>query len=158
MADAADLSRRQFLNTAVNAVGAVMTAMIAVPVAGYFIDPALKKAGGGAGWVKLTSVSSLTDTPSQFTISAVRTEGFMKQEVKATVYAFNKDGAPYALSNVCTHLGCPVGWDASNKNFNCPCHGSIFDESGKNIAGPAPTPLPTYATKVENGEIFVQVV
>jgi menaquinol-cytochrome c reductase iron-sulfur subunit len=157
MAEAADLSRRQFLNTAVNAVGAVITAIIAVPVAGYFIDPALKQGGGAGGWIKLASMSQLTGTPAQFTVSAERTEGFMKQNVKANVYAFVKDGQPTALSNVCTHLGCPVSWDAGSAHFNCPCHGSVFDATGKNIAGPAPKPLPTYATKVENGELFIQV-
>ena len=158
MADAAVLSRRQFFNTAVNAVGAVVTAIVAVPVAGSFIDPALKKATGAGSWVKLGSLSQISATPTQFTVSAERVEGFMKQRVNATVYAFTgQDGQPVAMSNICTHLGCPVTYQGEKSEFFCPCHGSIFDKSGKPTAGPAPSPLPTFATKVENGDLYVEV-
>lgn len=47
-----------------------------------------------------------------------------------------------AMSAVCTHLGCTVGkveW-----GYQCPCHGSKFDASGRVLAGPAPTPLPRF--------------
>jgi menaquinol-cytochrome c reductase iron-sulfur subunit len=158
MADAATLSRRQFFNTAVNAIGAVVTAIVAVPVAGYFIDPALKRASGTANWVKLTSEASLTGTPTAFTISADRLEGFMKQRVNATVYAFKgADGKAVALSNICTHLGCPVAWTPGSSTFNCPCHGSVFHADGTVEHGPAPKPLPSFVTKVENGDLYVQV-
>lgn len=157
MADAATLSRRQFLNTAVGAIGAVITGVIAVPVAGFFIDPALRGKAGSASWVKLASMSQITNAPTQFTISAEKLEGFMKQNVKATIFAFLQNGQPMAISNVCTHLGCPVAFEASDDKFHCPCHGSVFDASGKNIAGPAPKPLPSFATKVENGDLYIQV-
>jgi menaquinol-cytochrome c reductase iron-sulfur subunit len=158
MADAATLNRRQFFNTAVNAVGAVVTAIVAVPIAGYFIDPALKRATGAANWVKLTALTGLTDVPAAFTISADRVEGFMKQRVNATVYAFKgADGKAVALSNICTHLGCPVAWTADAKTFNCPCHGSVFKADGTVEHGPAPKPLPAFATKEENGDLFIQV-
>jgi ubiquinol-cytochrome c reductase iron-sulfur subunit len=47
----------------------------------------------------------------------------------------------------CTHLGCvPLGNDGAYKGWLCPCHGSIFDTSGRIRQGPAPTnlPLPPY--------------
>ena len=46
----------------------------------------------------------------------------------------------YALSAVCTHLGCVVAVD-EGKGYFCPCHGSRFDTQGKVVAGPAPRPL-----------------
>ena len=45
----------------------------------------------------------------------------------------------YAVSAVCTHLGCIVSQDA--EGYFCPCHGSRFDETGKVMAGPAPRGL-----------------
>lgn len=51
-----------------------------------------------------------------------------------------EDGSIRALSAVCTHLGCTV--DREGEGFHCPCHGSQFDATGKNVAGPAPRPLP----------------
>lgn len=45
-----------------------------------------------------------------------------------------------ALSLVCTHLGCTVESEASE--LVCPCHGSLFDEQGNVVRGPASKPLP----------------
>lgn len=45
----------------------------------------------------------------------------------------------YALSLVCTHLGCIVR--PSVEGFECPCHGSLFGKDGAVKRGPAPKPL-----------------
>jgi Rieske Fe-S protein len=47
----------------------------------------------------------------------------------------------YALSTVCTHLGCIVTEDAKSMGFMCPCHGSNFDAAGRVLGGPAPRGL-----------------
>ncbi len=47
----------------------------------------------------------------------------------------------YALSTVCTHLGCTPSWLEGEQKFKCPCHGSGFYKSGINFEGPAPRPL-----------------
>ncbi|MBG0792453.1 ubiquinol-cytochrome c reductase iron-sulfur subunit [Methylocystis sp. H62] len=59
---------------------------------------------------------------------------------------------------VCTHLGCiPIGYEGEYGGWLCPCHGSVFDTSGRIRAGPAPTNLevPKYsfigATRVKIG-------
>ena len=52
----------------------------------------------------------------------------------------NADGI-YALSAICTHLGCTPNWFATENRFKCPCHGSNFLMDGTNVAGPAPVPL-----------------
>jgi Rieske Fe-S protein len=48
-----------------------------------------------------------------------------------------------AVSMSCTHQGCEVD-PPRNGVMTCPCHGSQFDLSGTNLAGPAPTPLKRY--------------
>jgi len=47
----------------------------------------------------------------------------------------------YALSTVCTHLGCTPNWLEGEQKFKCPCHGSGFYKNGVNFEGPAPRPL-----------------
>lgn len=47
----------------------------------------------------------------------------------------------YALSAVCTHLGCLSVWKADAEVISCPCHGSAFRRDGTVISGPAPEPL-----------------
>ena len=58
----------------------------------------------------------------------------------------------------CTHLGCiPLGNQGPYGGWFCPCHGSVFDTSGRIRQGPAPTnlPVPPYAflsdTKIKIG-------
>ncbi len=50
------------------------------------------------------------------------------------------EGAVFAISKVCTHLGCIVKLDP--QGFHCPCHGSLFDPQGQVLKGPAPAALP----------------
>ena len=62
----------------------------------------------------------------------------------------------YALSTVCTHLGCTPNWLESEKKFKCPCHGSGFRSSGENFEGPAPRPLERFRIFLANdGQIIV---
>jgi glycine/D-amino acid oxidase-like deaminating enzyme/nitrite reductase/ring-hydroxylating ferredoxin subunit len=49
----------------------------------------------------------------------------------------NGHGDLSALSPVCTHLGCLVHWNTTEKSWDCPCHGSRFDPAGKVLNGPA---------------------
>lgn len=56
-----------------------------------------------------------------------------------------KEGYFYALSTVCTHLGCIVNWKAQEEIIACPCHGSRFNKLGEVTGGPAPKPLPHFA-------------
>jgi Rieske Fe-S protein len=52
------------------------------------------------------------------------------------------DGALHEHSAVCPHLGCAVGWNALEKTWDCPCHGSRFDVQGRVLMGPANSNLP----------------
>jgi glycine/D-amino acid oxidase-like deaminating enzyme/nitrite reductase/ring-hydroxylating ferredoxin subunit len=54
----------------------------------------------------------------------------------------DEDGALHAVSAVCTHLQCIVRWNAAERSWDCPCHGSRFDPRGRVIHGPALTDLP----------------
>ncbi len=58
------------------------------------------------------------------------------------------------ISLVCTHLGCTIR--PSDAGFECPCHGSQFDENGVVTDGPAPRPLDWYQISLApNGELEV---
>lgn len=51
------------------------------------------------------------------------------------------EGGLYAVSLVCTHLGCTVTKDSGKPGFVCPCHGSRYSDDGAVTAGPAPRRL-----------------
>lgn len=60
------------------------------------------------------------------------------------------------LSSVCTHLGCTPNWIEEKNRFECPCHGSLFDDKGVVVSGPAPGPLPWYdLSRGTDGRLFV---
>jgi nitrite reductase/ring-hydroxylating ferredoxin subunit len=62
----------------------------------------------------------------------------------------------YAVSAVCTHLGCITAWHPEHELIECPCHGSKFKDDGAKVAGPAPRPLPHFAISVTaDGELLV---
>ena len=52
---------------------------------------------------------------------------------------YNGGDAYEGISAVCTHMGCTV--EPSRSGFRCPCHGSVYDSEGRNVSGPAPSPL-----------------
>lgn len=65
-------------------------------------------------------------------------------------------GGIAVYSPICTHLGCRYHWDDATRHFECPCHGSVFALDGQVLAGPAPRPLDTLPSKVENGTLYVE--
>jgi cytochrome b6-f complex iron-sulfur subunit len=72
---------------------------------------------------------------------------------EARIALLREEGRIYALSLVCTHLGCTV--NVTPGNLVCPCHGSVFDRHGLVLQGPADRPLRRLPV-VEDGE-FVEV-
>jgi cytochrome b6-f complex iron-sulfur subunit len=59
-----------------------------------------------------------------------------------------------AVSAVCTHLGCII--EKSDKGFQCPCHGSCYNEDGKVLSGAATKDLPWYELQKDvDGQIVV---
>ena len=62
----------------------------------------------------------------------------------------------FALTSVCTHLGCTPNWLDGEQKFKCPCHGSGFYMTGVNFEGPAPRPLERAGLRVaEDGMLEV---
>ena len=93
------------------------------------------------------SLVKLADVPVGGAVSAKTADGteiIIAQPAAGTVAGF--------LAR-CTHKGCTVA--PTGNKLNCPCHGSVFDAlTGKNISGPAPSPLAPFGVKVEGGDVI----
>jgi cytochrome b6-f complex iron-sulfur subunit len=75
----------------------------------------------------------------------------------------DKQGYFYALSAVCTHLGCIVEWKPTGIPGHpegviaCPCHGSVFNKTGDVIRGPAPRSLDRFKMYLEEDRVIVDM-
>lgn len=88
-------------------------------------------------------VDSMDDIPPRS--GAIVREGLRK----FAVYR-DEHGCLHKHSAVCPHLGCIVQWNNADHSWDCPCHGSRFEATGKLLNGPANKDLETVA---ENEEV-----
>lgn len=77
------------------------------------------------------------------------------QVVLPEVLVMRSQRGIHAIGMRCTHLGC--GLVHHHSGFECPCHGSLFDDSGQALTGPAKDPLPWYRVHVEQGWVLVDL-
>jgi cytochrome b6-f complex iron-sulfur subunit len=95
---------------------------------------------GGASVVGLVHYLSYeTDPPPQsiFTIGAPESypAGTATVVPGARAVLYREEDGFWALSLVCSHLGCTTEEDGSG--YRCPCHGSRYDRQGHVVNGPA---------------------
>jgi cytochrome b6-f complex iron-sulfur subunit len=60
-----------------------------------------------------------------------------------------------ALYQRCVHLGCRVPFCLTSKWFECPCHGSKYNEAGEYQLGPAPTGMERFPISVDGSGVVV---
>ncbi len=75
----------------------------------------------------------------------------IKVDGESTAVYKDPDGHVHAVSAVCTHLGCTVGFNPSDITWDCPCHGSRYATDGTVIQGPATKNLPPGPSQLPNG-------
>jgi Rieske Fe-S protein len=64
-----------------------------------------------------------------------------------------------AFSQSCTHLTCPVHFNAVTRQLVCPCHKGFFSaEDGRPLAGPPKRPLPHLATSIQGSQVWVEIL
>lgn len=102
------------------------------PVGGVtdFVKENLSNAKGYAAWLTPGDVKSVDEIPPGQ--GAVVRRGLHK------IAAFrDQAGLVHEYSATCPHLGCIVQWNHGEGTFDCPCHGSRFNDHGEVISGPA---------------------
>jgi Rieske Fe-S protein len=97
---------------------------------GRFAKENLNVAARYGEWLQRGDVADVSDIP--------RGEGaVLRRGLEARAVFVDEHGRAHERSAVCTHLACLVGWNAAEKTWDCPCHGSRFDTEGRVIHGPA---------------------
>ena len=100
------------------------------------------------------------EPPTRFKIG--KPEDFLPGEVDTRfkkrygIWIVRTDDRIFAVSTVCTHLGCTPNWLPAEEKFKCPCHGSGFSKEGLNFEGPAPRALERFLVTIDDtGAIVV---
>jgi menaquinol-cytochrome c reductase iron-sulfur subunit len=156
MSEEKSLDRRGFMALATWAIGGLIGFAMGIPTVAYIIGPALQSQQV-QNWIRIGSTSKVElGTPTLFKAKIERQTGWITNEEELTIYILTDDGRDYfAMSNVCTHLGCRVRWIADQEQFFCPCHNASFDKNGDVSSGPPPKPLDRYEVKIENDQLFI---
>jgi menaquinol-cytochrome c reductase iron-sulfur subunit len=148
-------TRRGFFIAAINGLGALIGAAVAIPAAAYLLIRPKSETEGG--FAEVGDVSQLkVGQPQEVLYERKRVDGWRKITEKTSTWLVKTDAnTVIAYNPACTHLGCAYHWDTGAKHFICPCHASVFSVDGKVLAGPAPRPLDRYVAKVQDGKILI---
>ncbi|MBI5084476.1 MAG: Rieske 2Fe-2S domain-containing protein [Acidobacteria bacterium] len=110
---------------------------------------------GVVGMLRLPKAAVLASPSKKFKVALPETlpagEAFVPPGRAVAVYR-DAEGT-YAVSTICTHLGCVV--KANPEGFECPCHGSRFNADGTVSRGPAPRALPWLKVQLSGGVVVV---
>ncbi|HSJ41483.1 MAG TPA: ubiquinol-cytochrome c reductase iron-sulfur subunit [Xanthobacteraceae bacterium] len=166
-------TRRDFLYVATGAVAAVGAAATVWPLVSQMNPDASTIAAGAPIEVDLTPIAEGQDIKVFWRGKPIYISHRTKKQIEAAQnvqVSSLPDPEPdsarvkaghdqwLVVVGICTHLGCiPIAHEGAYDGFFCPCHGSVYDTSGRIRQGPAPSnlPVPPYTfvsdTKIQIG-------
>jgi Rieske Fe-S protein len=156
------VTRRRFMTGTALSAGAVATAAIVLPALGFAIAPVFQEAP--ITWQDigpLRDFDDLTYTPVTITLvpgvgEAGRSLAYVRRH-NLTIDGPVKDRYDHvvAISSRCVHVGCPVRFSQASATFICPCHGGVYDFTGRRIGGPPPRPLDRFYTLIHREHVLL---
>ena len=134
------VDRRKFLNTTWKVLGAVL--VVEAAWTSYDILHPTKASGFGG----LVDAGSVDDYAQ---------EGTVQYFLNGRFYVTQYQGGLRAIYQKCPHLGCRVPYCDTAAQFQCPCHGSIYNVIGEYLQGPAPRGMDRFPISIEAGRVVV---
>jgi menaquinol-cytochrome c reductase iron-sulfur subunit len=156
------VTRRRFMTGATHIAGAVAVSAIALPALGFALGPVFEK--HEQPWNDVGPVDQFPD--DNYIPKVVTLVSGIGQAGKSTVYVRKRNpqidtdkpdqyNQYIAISTRCMHLGCPVRFVEAAGRFICPCHGGVYDFTGKVDGGPPVRPLDRFYTEVRGKNLWV---
>ena len=143
-------SRRAFLFKLSLLLNGAVGAVLAVPIVGYLIGPALKKQSDEESWISLGTLKQFPEGETRLVnFRNPITTPWDGQTGDIPCWVRHIEGNRFQVFAInCAHLGCPVRWFAQSKLFLCPCHGGAYYEDGSRASGPPERGLFEYEHKI----------
>ena len=163
-ADAIGVTRRQFFNRSIiiligltlSGFGAAFVAFLWPTPKGGFgskirvgnVSDVLAKIAAGKGFLYLAE--------GRMWITAYPASAVEKaQAIYPAAVLPGMEAGVVALYQKCPHLGCRVPSCQTSQWFECPCHGSQYNQAGEKKGGPAPRGMDRFAMDVTAGVLTV---
>ncbi len=150
------MHRRTVLVRLIQGIHAIMGATLAFVVGGAVVAPSFTRRA--SAWLPAADLSGLEEgTPKPVQLRVARADGATEVVDRRVIYLVRNGTEVRALDSTCTHLGCRTRFNPESRLIECPCHGGVYDATGKVIGGPPPSPLQALATRIENDRVFVEI-
>jgi Rieske Fe-S protein len=150
-------SRRVFLFKLSLLLNGAVGAVLAVPILGYLLGPALKKSSSENSWIDLGPLANFPEGETRlvnFRNPVTTAWDGQTGDIPCWVRRIaGNDFQVFAIN--CAHLGCPVRWFAQSRLFMCPCHGGAYYEDGSRASGPPERGLFVYDHKIVSGSLMI---
>jgi len=150
-----DTTRRRFYLSIIYGLWGFMSLALSIPAFVYLLFP--PKVRKQSEWVEAGDISKLAvGEPVEMVFRENRVDGWKVASEKENAWVVKlSDQNIVAFGPQCTHLGCAYHWDDGKREFQCPCHSSVFSVDGNVVSGPAPRPLDRYEAKIQNGKLLL---
>jgi Rieske Fe-S protein len=150
-------SRRVFLFKLSLLLNGAVGAVLAVPILGYLLGPALKRNPSEDSWINLGPLSNFPEGETRLVdFRNPVTTPWDGQTGNIPCWVRHISGNDFQVFAInCAHLGCPVRWFAQSRLFLCPCHGGAYYEDGSRASGPPERGLFTYTHKIIAGSLMI---
>lgn len=148
-------NRRKFFTRISLALGSFAAVLVGVPIVGFLFAPLFRdpprlwRQVGAVDGFKVSEISEVTFDDT----SSLPWAGLTSKTAAWLHRRSEEEFVAYSVN--CSHLGCPVRWEAQAKLFMCPCHGGMYYENGAVAAGPPPRGLTRYPVRVNNGQVEI---
>ncbi len=157
-AKAALHTRRAFLFKLSLALNAAVGLVLAVPLVGYLLGPAMRKKNAAFGaWIALGSINDFpvgeTRLASFRSPAATFDDGDTAKVACWVRRIADRQFQVFAIN--CAHLGCPVRWFEQSRLFLCPCHGGAYYEDGSRASGPPLQGLFQYRHRIAGADLMI---
>lgn len=149
-------TRRGFLKLFTGALGSLVALTLGIPLVGTLVGPLFRMKK--SDWAKVAEIGSLpVGQPIKLSWTDQKVDMVIREKILRDVWAIKHSSSEVTIfSPICPHLGCRYDWHPETQEFICPCHESVFSIDGKVLRGPAPRPLDTLPTRLENGAFFIE--
>ncbi len=150
-------SRRVFLFKLSLLLNGAVGAVLAVPIVGYLLGPAMKKGSSYNSWIKLGQLSDFPEGETRLAnYHNPITTAWDGETRDIPCWVRRISGNAFQVFAInCAHLGCPVRWFAQSKLFMCPCHGGVYYADGARASGPPARGLFEYDHKIVGDTLMI---